>query len=92
MEYTSHYSQVRDSPPAMTSPTALTVSANFSARGAHRAPSPSQVSNICVLRNTTNRLSFKLSDKPSHGHTMHVIVVIVHFTFLLIDIQYYLFL
>ena len=52
-EFTNYCPQVRDSPPAMTSPTVRTVSGSCSARGAHRVPSPSQVSNICDLRNTT---------------------------------------
>ena len=49
--FTSYYLQARDSPPGMTSPTVRTVSGSCSARGAHRVPSPSQVSNI-VIRGT----------------------------------------
>ena len=44
--FTNNFYQVRDSPPAMTSPTARTASESCSARGAPRVPSPSQVSKL----------------------------------------------
>ena len=66
--FTNKFYQVRDSRPAMTSPTAPTASESCSARGAPRVPSQSQVSKLWCAEhdNQTQLQSIRYTFVRSH--------------------------